>query len=79
MVRVKIIIIIIIISMSLTNKPNSKVPHLALSLKLGNEDHHARPRSDEVIILHPLVRFGKAGDKPDNGQPGLEVIHSVSL
>ena len=38
-----------------------------------------RPRSDEVIVLHPLVRFGKAGDKPDNRQPGLEVIPSVSL
>ena len=26
---------------SLTNKPNSKVPHLALPLELGNEAHHA--------------------------------------
>ena len=44
MVRVKIIIIIIIIiSKSLTNKPNSKVPYLALPLGLGNEDHHATP------------------------------------
>ena len=44
MVRVKIIIIIIIIiSKSLTNKPNSKLPHLALPLELGNEDHHATP------------------------------------
>ena len=46
MVRVKIIIIIIIIiiiSKSLTNKPNSKVPHLAFPLRLGKEDHHATP------------------------------------
>ena len=38
-----------------------------------------RPRSDEVIVLHPLVRFGKARDKPDNGRPGLKVIPSVGL
>ena len=31
------------ISKSLTNKPNSKVSHLALLLVLGNEDHHATP------------------------------------
>ena len=31
------------ISKSLTNKPNSKVPHLALPLGLGNENHHATP------------------------------------
>ena len=67
------------ISESLTNKPNSKVPHLALSLKLGNEDHHARPRSDEVIIFHPLVRFENVGNKPNNGRPRLEVIPSISL
>ena len=30
-------------SKSLTNKPNSMVSHLALPLRLGNEDHHATP------------------------------------
>ena len=30
-------------SKSLTNKPNSMVSHLALLLRLGNEDHHATP------------------------------------
>ena len=44
----------------LLKKPNSKVCHLALPLGLGNENHHASPQSDEVIVLHPLVRFGEA-------------------
>ena len=38
-----------------------------------------RFRSDEVIVLHLLVRFGEAGDKPDNGRPGLDVIPSIGL
>ena len=66
-------------SKSLTKKPNSKVSHLAFPLRLGNENHHASPRSDEVIVLHPLVRFGEAREKPDNGRPGLEVKPSISL
>ena len=30
-------------SKSLTNEPNSKIPHLTLLLGLGNENHHATP------------------------------------
>ena len=38
-----------------------------------------RLRSDEVIVLHPLIRLRKARDEPNNGVLKLKVIPSISL
>ena len=32
-----------------------------------------RPRSNQVVVFHPLIRFGEARDKPNNIKSGLEV------
>ena len=47
-------------SKSLAKEPNSKVPHLALPLRLGSEGHHAMLPSYQMVVFHTFVRFRQA-------------------
>ena len=67
-------------SKSFTKDPNSKASHLSLSLSSrAMATIVLSPRSNEIVIFHPFVGFWEARDKPDDGQPGLEVKPFVGL
>ena len=54
------------------------MPHLALPLELGSEDHHAISQRRLGSRPHALIGLRKTRYKPNNEGPRLEVITRVS-
>ena len=55
-------------------RPKPKVPHLAFPPGLGSEDRCAIPLRLSKVILHALIGFREAQDKPNDRGSRLKEI-----